>query len=453
MEFIGRDAELGALRAEFDRARQGEEGRFAWVQGRRRVGKSRLVQSCNRLEAPYVFYQAPQRGVGAAIAAFVDAVAQSTLPAASAFEGASFESWPTAIRAAVQGIDPARPGIVVIDELPVPRGGRSWVSGRPSASVGPTAREHASAAGLHRLRRADDGEPGRRPIAASRQAHAGAAGGAAEPGRGRQPHLRARFGGGIRPLPDRGRLSAAGGLLAERSRDTSVPAEVARTRPIAVRRHRPADHGLGVPARAAGEGRARGDRTRRGLLRPHPGTQWGEGQHTQRRAGSAGRAEAPGCEGAALRRSQRQEGSEYIVTDPYLRFWLRFVGPHMEELSRGRPELSSAGSNATGSSTGEGRSSRWCGSRLERLLADPSLSARLGGARHVGAWWRRDHSIEVDLVGGDRPDPGTIGFIGSVEWRRATAVLRQGSGRAGQAARAGPRCRQRQARRRRPQRL
>lgn len=53
---------------------------------------------------------------------------------------------------------------------------------------------------------------------------------------------------------------------------------------------------------------------------------------------------------------------------------------------------------------------------LERLLADERRGAGLGGARHVGAWWRRDHAIEVDLVGADAPDPTRIGFIGSVKW-------------------------------------
>jgi uncharacterized protein len=41
----------------------------------------------------------------------------------------------------------------------------------------------------------------------------------------------------------------------------------------------------------------------------------------------------------------------------------------------------------------------------------------LSGGRHVGAWWRRDHSVEVDLVGGDRPRPETVGFVGSIKWR------------------------------------
>jgi hypothetical protein len=100
-----------------------------------------------------------------------------------------------------------------------------------------------------------------------------------------------------------------------------------------------------------------------------------------------------------------------------MRFWLRFVGPHLDELSRGRPDL-----------VIDRIERDWAVYRgraieplvrvaLERLLDEPSLSDSLGGARHVGAWWRRDHSIEVDLVGGDRPEPKRIGFVGSIKWR------------------------------------
>ncbi len=31
--------------------------------------------------------------------------------------------------------------------------------------------------------------------------------------------------------------------------------------------------------------------------------------------------------------------ARYTVLDPYLRFWLRFVGPRLAELSRGRSDL------------------------------------------------------------------------------------------------------------------
>src|SRR5665811_450564 len=82
MEFIGRDAEMAALQAEFAQVEEGG-GRFAWVRGRRRVGKSRLVQEfCDRSDAPYAFFQAQRRGERKSIALFADAVARSTLPAA-----------------------------------------------------------------------------------------------------------------------------------------------------------------------------------------------------------------------------------------------------------------------------------------------------------------------------------------------------------------------------------
>jgi AAA+ ATPase superfamily predicted ATPase len=55
--------------------------------------------------------------------------------------------------------------------------------------------------------------------------------------------------------------------------------------------------------------------------------------------------------------------AHYRVRDPYLRFWLQFVGPSME-----------------------------------RLLPD----ARLGDGTHVGGYWTRDNAVEVDVVVADR---------------------------------------------------
>ena len=45
--------------------------------------------------------------------------------------------------------------------------------------------------------------------------------------------------------------------------------------------------------------------------------------------------------------------------------------------------------------------------------------ARFGDAEFVGAYWNRDNSVEVDLVGG-RGETGSerIDFVGSVKWRR-----------------------------------
>ena len=49
--FVGRDRELGVLEAELEEARRTGRGRFVWMRGRRRVGKSRLVQElCDRAD-------------------------------------------------------------------------------------------------------------------------------------------------------------------------------------------------------------------------------------------------------------------------------------------------------------------------------------------------------------------------------------------------------------------
>jgi hypothetical protein len=112
-----------------------------------------------------------------------------------------------------------------------------------------------------------------------------------------------------------------------------------------------------------------------------------------------------------------RKAAKYTVADPYLRFWLRFVGPHLDELSRGMSDLVIARIERDWS-TYRGRAVEpLVRDALERLVIDPAIGGRVGGSRYVGAWWRRDHSIEVDLVGGDRPDPTRIGFVGSIKWR------------------------------------
>jgi len=418
VKFVGRDAELAVLRAEFDRARQGNGGRFAWVLGRRRVGKSRLVQElCNELRAPYVFYQAPQRGAKAAVAAFADAVAQSTLPAAHAFEGASFDSWPTAMRAAVQGVDPGRPAILVIDELPYLTEGdrgfaadlqqawdrllegaplllicigsdvrmmeslvgtRSPLYGRPTLELHVAPLNPAEVAGLTSA-----------PNAAAAFDRYLIVGGF--------PQLAASWPSGASPrtflrkaLAHDQTLFAATAL---RIMASEFPRELQARDVIEAIGHGEASYGR-IQRRSGVRGNTLNDalellvERKRLVARDLP------------------YAVPPG-----------KKAPKYVVTDPYLRFWLRFVGPHMDELSRGRPDLV-LGRIERDWQVYRGRAIEpLARTALERLLADPSLSGRFDGARHVGAWWRRDHSVEVDLVGGDRPDPRAIGFIGSVKWR------------------------------------
>jgi len=112
-----------------------------------------------------------------------------------------------------------------------------------------------------------------------------------------------------------------------------------------------------------------------------------------------------------------RKAPRYTIADPYLRFWLRFVGPHLDELSRGRSDLVIERIERDWAAYRGRAVEPLVRSALERLILDPAIGEQVGGSRHVGAWWRRDHSVEVDLVGGDKPEPKEIGFVGSIKWR------------------------------------
>lgn len=420
MSFIGRDAEMAALQAEFDLVKRSGGARFAWVRGRRRVGKSRLAQElCSRLDAPYAFYQAPRRGPREAIAAFVDAVAQSTLPAAPAFEGASYESWPSVIRAAAQGLDPARPAILVIDELPY-------------------------------LAELDPGFPADLQQAWDRVLE-------------RAPLLLICLGSDVRmmenlvgersPLHGRPTLEIRVAPLnpAEVARLTAAPDAAAafdrylivggfpllasswpkRLGPKAFLRKALADDQTPFATTAL---RIMASEFPRELQAADVLEAIGHGEvaysRIQARSGVKGNTLNDALEVLVERKGLvarelpyavplGKKAPRYTIVDQYLRFWLRFVGPHIDELSRGRSDLV-IGRIERDWATYRGRAVEpLARMSIDRLLDDRNLRGRLGGARHTGAWWRRDHSVEVDLVGGDKPDPDRIGFLGSVKWRDA----------------------------------
>ena len=418
MPFIGRDAELAALEAEFDLVKESGAGRFAWLRGRRRVGKSRLVQElCDRAGAPYAFYQAPRRDMREAIAAFADAVAQSSLPAAPAFAGASYDSWRTAIRAAVQGVAPAQPAILVVDELPYLAerdngftadlqeawdrvledapvllicvgsdvrmmesllAERSPLHGRPTLERRVAPLNPAEVANLTEAPDASSAFDrylivGGFPLLASSWTR----------GVGRKAFLRKALADDRTPLA----ATALQILLSEFPRELQVRDVV----------------------EAIGHGESAYSRI-------------------QARSGVKGNTLNEALEVLVEKKilvsrdlpyavPLGKKAPRYAVADPYLRFWLRFVGPHLDEISRGRSDLVIDRIERDWA-TYRGRAIEpLVRTALERLLDDPGTAERLGGARHVGGWWRRDHSVEVDLVGGDQPKPGCIGFVGSIKWR------------------------------------
>ena len=112
--------------------------------------------------------------------------------------------------------------------------------------------------------------------------------------------------------------------------------------------------------------------------------------------------------------SRPSRTTRYLVVDPYLRFWLRFLEDGADDVDRGR-----------GGILADHILSSWAAYRgraveplvraaIERLLPDP----RLGTARYVGSWWTRTGDVEVDLVGAPAAEPPTeVAFVGSVKWR------------------------------------
>jgi AAA+ ATPase superfamily predicted ATPase len=89
---------MATLEAELDRVRQTSRGRLVSMRGRRRVGKSRLVDEFLRRGAsppvPYVFFTASRQPLARELELFEQDVARSDLPAADVVRsgGVAFDS-------------------------------------------------------------------------------------------------------------------------------------------------------------------------------------------------------------------------------------------------------------------------------------------------------------------------------------------------------------------------
>ena len=103
----------------------------------------------------------------------------------------------------------------------------------------------------------------------------------------------------------------------------------------------------------------------------------------------------------------------YRVADPYLRFWLKLLGPAMEEIERGRGDLTLRRIRDNWTS--------WRGRAVEPLVREALArllpDAHLPAAPAIGGYWTRSNDVEIDIVGADRePIAKELLFVGSVKW-------------------------------------
>ncbi|MEH1165461.1 DUF234 domain-containing protein [Micromonospora sp. CPCC 205539] len=415
--FVGRDRELALLNAMLGRVkrggRAGRPGRALLMRGRRRVGKSRLVEEfVERAEVPHLFFTASaQPTVAADLALFVEAAAASTLPGAQVLSEQQPRTWDAALTLLVAALPTDRPSVVVLDEMPYLIASDPGFEGT--------------------LQKIFDRELSRRPVllicVGSDLAMMEALN-----AYGRPFHQRATemvipplSPADVRDMLD---LSAAdafdaylvsGGLplildewpagasvhqyLSEAVRDPTSALLVSGERAVAA--EFPPQSQAGLVLRAIGSGertfsliaRAAGDLPQASLSRALR-------LLIQKRA----------VEDTLPLSTRPSRETRYVVADPYLRFWLSFLGPHLAEIERGRGDLTLARIVTSWAS--------WRGRAIEPVIRE--ALRRLPGEQLpaetavIGGYWTRTNDPEIDLVGADRgPVARRISFVGSIKWQ------------------------------------
>ncbi|MGH3614261.1 MAG: ATP-binding protein [Pseudonocardia sp.] len=415
-QFVGRHSQLALLERDLAEVRATRRGRFVLLRGRRRVGKSRLVSEfLRRHHVPAVFYAATPGAPERELARFADAVGRSTLTAASLVRsGTSFGSWEAALSTVALAAGDG-PCVIVIDELPYLVDGHRELEAELQHVWDQVLEHHpvlliavgsdlAMMAALTSYGRPLFGRPTREIIL--------------------NPLSVAEVGDllGLTPADAIDAALVVGGFplvaqswiegldrrqfLSEALDDPTSALIVTGERALAAEFPDPAARSA-LSAIGAGESGFTAIASRAAL----PAT-------TLRRTLDMLLSKRMVVAERPLSTRPAPKLTRIRIADPYLRFWLRFVEPGLEEIERGRGDLAVQ-------RVEEG----WPAYRgvavepivrdsVDRLLPD----ARFGDTRHIGAYWTRSNDVEVDLVGSSDTGPtGRVGMVGSVKWRENAA--------------------------------
>jgi uncharacterized protein len=105
--------------------------------------------------------------------------------------------------------------------------------------------------------------------------------------------------------------------------------------------------------------------------------------------------------------------TRYRIADPHLRFWLSFLGPGLSMIERGRGDQVLEKIRTSWPS--------WRGRAIEPVVRESLLRLDQGvlpaGTDAIGGYWTRTNDPEIDLVGADRePIAKRLTVIGSIKW-------------------------------------
>lgn len=413
-EFVGRVDQLRALDRMLKRVGSGttdRAGRAVLIRGRRRVGKSRLVEEfIDRAAVPYVYVTASTRSTEEELRLFVEEVAASNLPGAAIFRDVTVATWDAALGLLARALPTDGPSVVVLDELPYLTAGDPSFEGTlqkvfdralsrlPVLLVG-IGSDLAMMEALNDYGRPFHQRATEMVIPPLNPAEVGAMLGldAADAFdaylvTGGLPLICAEWTAGMDLWT----------YLAEALDDATSALLVSGERALA------AEFPPDAQARTVLGTIGSGERTFTGIGNRAGGLQ----QASLDRALKALVAKRVVARDQPLSTKASRE-TRYRVADPYLRFWLTFLGPHMPEIERGRGDRVLA--RITESWTA------WRGRAIEPVLReaidrlpDP---LRPQGDGVVGAYWTRTNNPEIDLVLADRsPVAQEIRAVGSIKW-------------------------------------
>jgi uncharacterized protein len=417
--FVGRQRELGLLEHELRRVRRSDaSGQCLLVRGRRRVGKSRLIEEfCDTAEVPSLFFTASQQG-DRELKLFVEEIERSSLPGKHLAQGMNPDSWDSALRLLATVLDGgSKPVVVVFDEFPYLVAGdptleatfqKQWdrLLSKRSVLLILVGSDLAMMEALNTHGRAFFQRGSELVVPPLSPLETGEITGLSSSSSILDAYL---LTGGL-PLicADWTRGRSMWTFLSESLARPTSPLIVSAERVLA------AEFPTESQAKQILYGIGNGEVSFTKIARAAGGVS----------ASSLSRSldflAAKGIVSKDLPLATvPSKEARYRIADPYLRFWMRFIGPFLAEIERSRSDRVVERIKADWTT--------WRGRAIEPVVREAltrmSGTGSIPAANVVGGFWTRSNTPEVDIVGADRsPVAKSIAYAGTIKWHDASPL-------------------------------